>query len=98
MSDEHTHDDCVQCLQKRVRSLEAALDASKQETKDEAFEREEAQSQSERAWNALKALGVISIETDSGRPILGLSPCCNAPCEINQDATRNCSKCSNGVR
>ena len=40
---EHTHDDCVACLQKRVRELEAELDAAKQEANDLAFELEAAQ-------------------------------------------------------
>jgi hypothetical protein len=94
---EHTHDDCVQCLQKEVRRLQAAVDAAEQNAKDEAFEREQTQESLDRSWGALKKIGVISIEVDSGRPVFGLSPCCNAPCEINQDATRNCSKCSNAV-
>ncbi len=33
---EHTHDDCVQCLQKEVRRLNAALDAKQEEIKYQA--------------------------------------------------------------
>lgn len=44
MSNEnHTHDDCVHCLQKEARRLKAELDASAQTAKDLEFELEIAQ-------------------------------------------------------
>jgi hypothetical protein len=97
MSDNHTHDNCVECLQKEVRRLNAALDEAKRLAEDQEREAEEAKGKAERAWGALKKIGVISINLDTGRPTFGVSPCCDAHYEINQDATRNCSKCANCV-
>ncbi len=72
-SGEHTHDDCVQCLQKRVRQLETELDAAKQEASDEAFEREQEEQKANRFAHALAKLGVYSV-SDEGKPLDG-SPC-----------------------
>ncbi len=40
MSDHHTHDDCVQCLAKRVMELQAEVDAYKEEIAEGVAEEE----------------------------------------------------------
>lgn len=72
-SGEHTHDDCVQCLQKRVLQLETELDAAKQDAKDEAFEREQEEQKANRFAHALAQLGVYKV-SDDGKP-LNEAPC-----------------------